>query len=391
MAIDESKGYEPGNHVNAMSSDEFLRSRPRLKGTLEVLHGSDGVIYLMPPAGGDDFELRNTGDAERELIRLLDGSRTASQICLQIVERYPQLTTDEVRASLISLAQAGLLEDSTSRPTVLGPQQRMRYDRQLAYFTELLPYGQSALPLQEKLAKARVAVLGLGGIGSWVLYGLASSGVGRVRLIDGDRVELTNLNRQILYHDSDIGKMKTDAAATRISSYNPDITIETYTLFVKEPHQAEQVIEGCDFVVEAADTPVGDLSRWLDAACRSHHVPHIMMSQFPPMVRIGPTFVPESTPCFDCYEQPSREEFPLYQELMSYRRRRGPVGAATGPVCGFVGSLVANEVMHYLAGLADPATLGRAVTVDTRTFEVSVEKVVPSPGCPRCATTTLPA
>ena len=106
----------------------------------------------------------------------------------------------------------------------------------------------------EKLAHARVAVIGLGGVGSYVLEALARAGVGAFELIDGDTLALTNLNRQILALHSTLGLPKTEAAARRVKDINPAAEIRARELFVTAQNVDELPLGDCDYIVDAIDT-----------------------------------------------------------------------------------------------------------------------------------------
>lgn len=116
--------------------------------------------------------------------------------------------------------------------------------------TEML-LGAAAL---EKLAAARVAVFGLGGVGGYAVEALARSGVGQLDLVDNDVISLTNLNRQILATHKTIGQYKTDAAAERVAAINPDCRVRTYNTFFLPKNVAEFDFTQYDYVVDAVDT-----------------------------------------------------------------------------------------------------------------------------------------
>jgi bacteriocin biosynthesis cyclodehydratase domain-containing protein len=260
-----------------------------------------------------------------------------------------------------------------------------RYERQLRYFGDVAPPRTARADYQQRLKDARVVVLGLGGLGGWAAWALASSGVGTLVLVDGDSVDWSNLNRQILYRELDIGTAKAPAAARTLRAFNSAIRVEPVERMLASRAEVERVVRGADFVVDAADQPVHEIERWVNAACFSAGVPYLMMSQFPPLVRLGPTYVPGQTGCYACQEAGWRERFPLFDELAVHRSRRPSPAASFGPACGLVGSQVAIDVVHHLSGVCAPATLGTALTVDTRTMEIEREPVERRAECPVCA------
>ncbi|SFQ29406.1 tRNA A37 threonylcarbamoyladenosine dehydratase [Butyrivibrio proteoclasticus] len=122
--------------------------------------------------------------------------------------------------------------------------------------TELL-YGAEAM---EKLASARVAVFGVGGVGGYVVEALARSGVGALDLIDNDEVCASNLNRQIIATTKTIGKYKVDVAEERIHDINPDCKVRTYKTFFLPETKHQFNFSDYDYVVDAIDTVTGKLT-----------------------------------------------------------------------------------------------------------------------------------
>ena len=121
----------------------------------------------------------------------------------------------------------------------------IRYQRQL-----ILPrFGEEA---QQKLKKARVFVAGAGGLGGPVCYYLAAAGIGHLVVCDRDKVELSNLNRQILHGTKDIGEAKADSAYRTLSNLNPDITIKTHNITIDDNTIAE-LANGADIMVDCLD------------------------------------------------------------------------------------------------------------------------------------------
>ena len=105
----------------------------------------------------------------------------------------------------------------------------------------------------ERLARARVAVFGLGGVGSYAVEGLARSGVGRFVLVDGDRVSVTNCNRQLVASLDTVGRFKTEVAAARVRAVNPGAEIALETRFITEENAGEFDFAACDYVIDAVD------------------------------------------------------------------------------------------------------------------------------------------
>ena len=344
----------------------------RLRPSVEPFPASTGDIYLLRSDGGHDVVLRQATPFARDLVdSLAAGARVGSD-------------EPELNAAIAELEEAGVVTATSVDPAAAGlsPAELLRYDRQLHYFGDQASPDSSAADMQLALRDATVLVLGAGGLGSWTMAGLACAGVGRIVAVDDDTIELSNLNRQVLYRMSDVGRRKVDVAAESLRALNPDIDFVPLARRVRSVEDVRSVAEGADFVVCTADWPVHEIGRWVNRACLELGIPHTSAGQFPPRVRVGPTFVPGRTACLECLEGAVRRGFPLYDELVEHRKAHAPVAATLGAPSGLIGSLLAMEVIHWITGISEPATLGRGLVFDLRDFSNHWESVEPDPGCP---------
>jgi molybdopterin/thiamine biosynthesis adenylyltransferase len=234
---------------------------------------------------------------------------------------------------------------------------------------ELLRYGRQ-LPLpgwgpdgQRRLKKARVIVAGAGGLGSSVLNCLTAAGVGYIRIVDSDTVELGNLNRQTLYTTADIGKLKAPAARDRLALLNPDIEVAALAESINGEN-VSGVVEGCHLIVDALDNLPTRLLLNQVAVSRNLPLFHGAVYGFQGSAT---TVVPPQTPCLRC----------LYQ------------GAVPGnvPVVGVapavIGCVQATEVLKFLMGMGDLLT-GRLLMYDGLGMSFSEVKVKKDPDCQAC-------
>jgi bacteriocin biosynthesis cyclodehydratase domain-containing protein len=350
--------------------------RPRLKITTEIFTSPAGDLCVLRPSAGSDLVLEGAGERERRFLAALDGR--SSRAALD--EDYGAEAVAEV---LDLLDSEGLVEDAGAYDVLTG-HERARYDRQLRYFADIAPDGLTAPECQLRLRDASVLVLGVGGLGSWAAVSLACCGVGRLTLVDGDEVELSNLNRQLLYTPADIGRPKALVAAEAIRRFNPEVEVVAVERTLGTAPEIATTVRGESIVVDAADRPAHDIERWVNSACFQHGVPYITMSHFPPFARVGPLYVPGETGCFNCQERAYRRSYELYDHIVEQRRTTPSPAATLGPACALVGGQVALDVMHQLTGLCEPASRGRVRVFDTRTLEVSDEQVPRDPECEVC-------
>jgi molybdopterin-synthase adenylyltransferase len=350
--------------------------RPRIKRTTDVIETPEGDLYLLRPSSATDIRIEKPNEQQRQLLRALDGHHTLSEL----EERFGK---EEVGETIAQMRQLGAIDDGADDERV-GVEERARFDRQLRYFSDVAEGGLSPSECQRRLSEAKVAVLGLGGVGGSVAWWLACCGIGEMWLIDGDEVEISNLNRQILYTEADIGRPKAEVAAQRLRAFNSSMRVTAATRMLGSQDDIAEFIAGANVVVAAADRPVHDIEHWCNAACFEAGIPYISMSHMPPIERVGPLYVPGVTGCYACQEIAYRREYPLFDYAFEQLRDRRSPAATLGPPCGIVGGHAALDLVHLLTGLNQPSSLGVAQVYDLRTMEIDREPVVPEPECPVC-------
>lgn len=204
---------------------------------------------------------------------------------------------------------------------------------------------------QACLAAASVLVVGAGGLGSPVLLTLAGAGVGRLVLVDHDRVELSNLHRQPLFRMADIGRPKVEAARAALLAYNPEIAVEAETLRL-DPGNADRLVQRADLVVDAADSLA--VTYTLSDTCRDAGKPLVSASVLGLSGYVGAF----------CGGAPSyRAVFPEMPETVGSCAANGVLGSAVVTL----GALEAHLTLQLLLGL-EPSPLGRLVTLDLKTL-----------------------
>jgi molybdopterin/thiamine biosynthesis adenylyltransferase len=223
---------------------------------------------------------------------------------------------------------------------------------------------------QERLFRSSVLVVGAGGLGSPALLYLAAAGIGRIGVIDGDRVDVSNLNRQVLHTAGDVGRRKTESAAEALRAFRPDLDVEAYDELLAAGN-AVGLFRKYDVVVDGSDNfPTKYLCSDAAVVARRPLV-HAGVLRFGGQLL---TIVPGEGPCLRCLipEIPPRKDAPTCSES-------GVVGAAAG----VLGAWQAMEAIKLLAGIA-PARPGRLLTVDTLSNEVTGLAVRRDPACPAC-------
>jgi adenylyltransferase/sulfurtransferase len=245
---------------------------------------------------------------------------------------------------------------------VLTQEQRSRYERNL-----LIPgIGERG---QELLARARVLIVGMGGLGSPAAFYLSAAGVGTLGLIDSDRVELSNLQRQVLHTVSRLGQPKTVSALSALKALNPEVQIETFQERLTAENAPER-IRGFDVVVEACDN--FEAKFLINDVCSDLKKPFATAGILA-LSGQAQFVVPGQTPCVRCALPEIPEGVPTTSE-------RGVLGA----VPGILGSVEALEVIRWITGLWEPQPggAGSLHTVDGETMRLHTMRLPRRSDCP---------
>ncbi|MGL5829629.1 MAG: HesA/MoeB/ThiF family protein [Angustibacter sp.] len=305
-----------------------------------------------------------------QLLRAMDGTRTIAQLHEHMTGVNPKVTERDIAEIIATLTERGFLRDAASAPSagVFGPVEIRRYQRNFDFWSYFNTPGRTEFDVQRSLAESRVTVLGLGGLGSFAALSLAAIGVGSLRIVDFDRVEHSNLNRQILYVDSDIGQKKVAAARKRLRLINKHISIEALDIKVIGLGTALDCFRDCDLVVCAADRPRVQIYRWMNEAAVYTGVPWIRGANGGHTVNLF-LHVPFETACFECEQMAARAINPHYDTVVNYAMTEigdRTINPCTAPVAGLIGNLVALEAVKHLTKVAEPCIRGRAMTFDIR-------------------------
>lgn len=228
---------------------------------------------------------------------------------------------------------------------------------------------------QRRLEAATAVVVGAGGLGSPAAFYLAAAGVGRLRIVDDDVVDRSNLQRQILHADADTGLPKVDSAETRLSALNPRVDIEPVRERMTSDN-VERLLLDADVVVDGADNfPVRYL---LNDACVQLHKPLVYgaVHRFEGQVSVFDAGRQRGrAPCYRCLfpEPPPADAAPNCSEV-----------GVLGVLPGVIGLLQATEATKLLLGLGEPLT-GRLLHFDALSMRFRETRLAPDPDCPVCA------
>jgi adenylyltransferase/sulfurtransferase len=223
---------------------------------------------------------------------------------------------------------------------------------------------------QKKLLNARVLLLGAGGLGSPAALYLAAAGVGTIGIVDFDTVDLSNLQRQILHRQEEVGKPKVESAMRTLKGLNPDVNVVPFRTRLYSDNVFD-IIKDFDYIVDGTDN---FQTRYLinDASVMTNKtVIHGSIFQFDGQVTV---FKPKAGPCYRCLfpSPPPPGAVPNCAEAGVF-----------GVLPGIVGSIQAVEVLKLILGEGDPL-IGRLLIFDALAMEFSEVKIRRDPNCPVC-------
>lgn len=246
----------------------------------------------------------------------------------------------------------------------MNDEQLLRYNRHI-----MLP--QMGFEGQQKLHSAHVLIIGLGGLGSPASMYLASAGIGTMTLVDNDNVELTNLQRQIVHRNKDIGKAKVESAKTNLLEINPDVNIHAINYALDE-RQLEKQVTMADIVLDATDNFESRFA--INKACTTLKKPLVsgaairfegQLSVFNPNI--------EGCPCYSC----------LYPGVGNQEETCSENGVLS-PVVGIIGSMQALEAIKIICGIGEPL-YGKLLIFDALLQQWRTMKLRKDPACPVCS------
>ena len=222
---------------------------------------------------------------------------------------------------------------------------------------------------QLKLKNAKVCVVGTGGLGNPITSRLAAMGVGTLRIVDRDVIELSNLHRQTMFDEDDVGKIKVEVAAKKLQKLNPDCTIEAMAISVNE-YTALEVVEGCDVVVDALDSV--DARYALNKACVKFGIPFVTGAAVGVSGQVF-TVLPKESACYHCM-------FPALDEDSM------PTCSIEGvhpSILSIVGGIEVAEAVKVIMG-KKPSLSEKILHIDIENLDFTTTRTFRAEECPVC-------
>jgi molybdopterin-synthase adenylyltransferase len=248
-------------------------------------------------------------------------------------------------------------------------------DGQLLRYSRHILLSELGVDAQERFAGAHALIVGIGGLGNPVAQFLAAAGVGTLTLVDADRVDLTNLQRQILFDTASVGRPKVDAAGARIAAVNAEVRVILVPARVGDS-ELSSLAAGADIVIDCSDNFA--TRHAINRACVHARKPLVSGAaiRFDGQIAVFDMRDP-GNPCYHC----------LFGEGDEFEETRCATLGVFAPLVGIVGATQAAEALKIIAGIGQ-TLVGRLLLVDALTMEWRELRVLKDPQCPVCGKET---
>lgn len=361
--------------------------RPRVKSEHGPYRIAGGKIRIGWISYGIAAEISDPDGWVWTMLTAMDGSRDPAEIIMHVHSVHPEQSVDVLRRGAGQLVASGYVEDAAGPiPVNLTERDLRRYERAVGFYRwlDLKPRASSWEP-QARLRDASVTILGLGGSGGIAALALAAGGVGHLHCVDPDDVELSNLSRQVLYTEDDIGKPKADCAVARLTQLNSDIEITGQRMEATCTEDVLGLTADCDVLLLTADRPP-ELRIWANRACLAAKRPWVYGGYHGPLAQSG-VFVPGEGPCWECNARTlDTRNAEIGGHTEDSPQRRAAMFSAVGATsAGLSGYMAAHHVISLLTGIP-PAVPGQVSMVNLAAIDASqVFSEPPHPDCDACA------
>jgi len=309
---------------------------------------------------GDDFKRRvlNEDGTPRSLINIYINGKNA--------KFSSGLDTTLSNGDVINIlpAVAGGSSGTGEEVSDLSEKELDRYSRQVM-LEEIGYQGQL------KLKQAKVCVVGVGGLGNPIVTRLAAMGVGKIRIVDRDVIELSNLHRQTMFNEDDVGQVKVETAAKKLRKLNPDIIIEEMPVSIND-YTALEVVDGCNVVVDALDSVNARYS--LNKACIEKKIPFVTGAAVG-VTGQSFTIIPNQSACYHC----------LFPALDEDSMPTCSIEGVHPSILSIIGGIEVSEAVKVITG-KEPSLKNKVLHVDLENLVFNFTKVSRVQECSICGT-----
>jgi len=366
-------------------------TKPLLKQSHHVLIADDGDICIGEiPEVSQIFE--NPPVWLKPVLGKLNGKKTVPRIIKELTSEKVQVAETEVYHLIKMLSKANLLQDNAYHSALLSNEEIERYDRQLLQFGLIDQDRVHPYVYQERLKQSKVAIFGMGGWGTWCSLLLAQAGVGTLKVIDGDDVELSNINRQVLYKTRDVGMQKVHAARNSINEFNPNVEVECFDQFATTIRtELERLVGNASFIVLAwaalGSYRTGTVEEAIHTIAEEKGIPVIELGGDPLEISIGPIYPYNGThtPYSQSHENERLRFYSTEPDIQKFQKARLKHAFIDGerevnawqssPSLAAMAGLACDQIIKFITKYDTNTISGKRIYLDLSTLSKREEVV----------------
>ncbi len=350
----------------------MLNHRIKFKPTIQIFYQPNKIFIR---SNGYFITIPDDSGAFKAMFKLLNGQHTLSAISEKLILQFPDATEQNLIEAVHVLNEQLLLEKSDVKPPeTLTDYDLERWHRNFDFFNSYCRLEDNKYDYQAKIKHTKILLLGLGGLGSHILYDLVALGATNIRAVDFDKIDLTNLNRQILYGENNIGQLKTESAEQRIKQFCSQLDIEFINQRISKIEDIEHLLKGCEVVICVADKPKEHILNWLNEACTKHGTPFIN-GGLDTQRAVYCSVIPGQSGCVQCWkncvEAKNDDSAKVLQAESTADVSESQPAPAIVPLVSAITSFVVAEFVRIVTGIAQPAATDKLLSVDFNTMQVT--------------------
>lgn len=331
-----------------------MNEKIKLKESIYILKESEDLYQVIFTATRKIKKFK-VDSLVKEIINELKSEKTELELVNNLKKNY---NSKDIRLCLNSLENAGIFRRYDDRLD------NQRHLKQILFIDELTNSWHETIKLQNRLENSIVSVFGVGGIGTWVINGLSQIGIRNIRITDPDKVSESNLNRQLFFNMSDIGKYKVDVIKDKL----PDSNIFAYKKIVSLNEDLEELVNGSNFLVNCADSPsIVETTKIIDKYSKKYNIPYCVSGGYNMHLgMVGPIIVPGKTGSFDDFINYQKINNPLknFEKIKDIEQ-----SGNLGPIAGTVANIQVMEIFKFLIGKGKP-NVNRFAEIDFMNFDI---------------------
>lgn len=366
--------------------------RPVLKVSIPYFVADEAVHFR---ASGTLISLEDPDGRVLALLRLMDGTRDLDTIYRDLQASFPDVTADDVRQALVDLDESGLVQDASDTGSDFDADSAERWAPNFGFFETYASTSVSKYEFQRRIRDTKIAILGIGGVGTHILLDLVAIGFTDIKIVDFDKVELSNLNRQVLYGEAFLGQHKVHIAADRARALNSSISLAVEQTRLMSADEVYRVVNDRDIVIGTADGPKLQFAHWLNEGCVRAGAA-LVTGGVDTYRALMYSTVPGISGCVACWYDQVQETDPTSRMVLRAMReteaRGEKFGEDTAAFNGLVVLLAAHivgEVVRLASRIAAPLSVGRLLEWTFSDPQLTVAETLKRlPGCRICRSAT---